>query len=53
MTEKERMLAGKIYCPFKVGGQYVGKEPRSSGTVKKYFRTSGGRCCNRAAVLLR
>ena len=19
MTEKERMLAGKIYCPFKVG----------------------------------
>ena len=27
MTEKERMLAGKIYCPFKVGGQYMGEKP--------------------------
>ncbi len=22
MTEKERMLSGKIYCPFKVGGYH-------------------------------
>ena len=48
MTEKERMLSGKLYCPFKVGDntweksrevlekgwrQYMGEEPGSAGKV--------------------
>ena len=67
MTEKERMLSGKIYCPFKVGDntweksrevleQFNSmpwqKERERMELLKEYFRSSGGRRSDRAAVLL-
>ena len=65
MTEKERMLAGKLYCPFKVGDNTWEKSrevlekfnsmPWASGEGEDAafagnIRASGGRCCDRPAV---